>query len=172
MITVHVSNVMQRDYSYELVAPEGEGYDPRFRPELTPAEMLKLGVFGGWYLNSALKSGEYPENWSTNAKLSHYGTSKDCNLYKVTAGQSLAVWRDKGWIDPRDPRGFFEWYCRYYRGRRCNEPWDNYDERQILRWVNFGTRHIPMLRSVQRRGGEGLGHKQAIIQWAYDARKL
>src|SRR5215213_5042465 len=112
--TVTVKDRMQQGYVYALVEPEGGNFDPDFRPELTPAEMLKLGVFGGKYLTDCRH--EFPASWFKGAKLSAERSNPALNFFGVHASQPLSVWRAKGWIHPDDPRGWFQWYCRYYRG--------------------------------------------------------
>jgi hypothetical protein len=114
--TVTVNDRMQQGYVYALVEPEGCNFDPEFRPELTPADMLKLGVFGGKYLTDCRN--EFPASWFKGAKLSPERSNPSLNFFGVHRSQPLSVWRDKGWIHPDDPRGWFQWYCRYFRGRR------------------------------------------------------
>ena len=116
---ISVNDRMQSGYRYERVAPIGRNFHPEFRPELTPKQMLELGVFCGKYMTDARK--EFPTSWFTRAKLSPH--SRDCSLnyFGVDASQPLSVWRKKGWIHPDDPRGWFQWYCRYYMGRRMPE---------------------------------------------------
>jgi hypothetical protein len=121
-----VNDLMQRGYCYALTEPMGENFDPRFRPELTPKEMLELGVFGGKYMTDC--RAEFPEDWFANAKLAQGRRDPSLNLFGVNASQPLSYWRAKGWIRPQDPRGWFQWYCRYYMGRRSED-----DERQIRR---------------------------------------
>lgn len=124
---VIVSDKMQRGYRYALTAPVGRNFDPEFCPELTPKEMLALGVFCGKYMTDCRK--EFPARWFARAKLSPAGRDCSLNYFGVDASQPLSVWRKKGWIHPDDPRGWFQWYCRYYMGRRMPEE----DARQINR---------------------------------------
>lgn len=175
-VTVTADNPMQRGYTYQLVEPQGQNFDPRFKPELSPVQMLELGVFGGRYMESALLSDaqEYPQEWYERARLWHCH-NKTVNLYGVSAGQPLATWRKNGWIDPRDPRGWFEWYCRYWMGRRCPSegPWQrDYDQWQITRWVNFGPRQKAFLRGVMARGKTSPAYCQALTQWSYNVRHI
>ena len=125
---VRVNDKMQRGYRYVLTAPIGRNFDPEFRPELTPKEMLALGVFCGKYMTDCGK--EFPASWFAHARLSPSGRDCSLNYFGVDASQPLSVWRDKGWIHPNDPRGWFQWYCRYYMGRRMPQE----DARQIKRW--------------------------------------
>ncbi|PLX97734.1 MAG: hypothetical protein C0623_14640 [Desulfuromonas sp.] len=162
---VTVQDRMQQDYSYELVAPEGEGFHPDFKPELTPKQMLELGVFGGKYMTDCRD--EFPADWFENARLSPQRHDPELNFFGVNASKPLSYWRQKGWIYPEDPRGWFQWYCRYYRGRRSQD-----DERQIKRWKAM-TRHIAQLKKNCQPGDLNCRRKQrqALLHWAYDSRK-
>ncbi len=135
---VDVNDRMQRGYRYLLSAPVGRNFHPDFEPELTPKEMLHLGVFGGKYMTDTVD--EFPKSWFSGAKLSPRGRDLSLNYFGVDASQSLSVWREKGWIYPDDPRGWFQWYCRYYLGRRLPEE----DIRQIRRWKAM-RRHIAQI---------------------------
>jgi hypothetical protein len=156
---------MQRDYSYTLVEPVGENFDPDFQPELTPREMLELGVFGGRYMTDC--TNEFPAAWFENARLS---TRREAalNCFGVNASQPLAVWRERGWIHPHDPRGWFQWYCRYYMGRRGPD-----DARQIQRWRAM-RRHVAQIQKNcdPRDASCRPRQRQALLHWAYDSRKL
>jgi hypothetical protein len=165
--TVTVRDKMQKGYRYQRVAAPGRGFDPEFKPELTPARMLKLGVFCGKYMTDCRR--EFPVSWFKGAKLA--GKERDCSLnyFGVGASQPLSVWKKKGWIHPDDPRGWFQWYCRYYIGRRMPEE----DRRQIKRWKAI-RRHV---RQVQKHCEPGDPHcrprqRQALLHWAYDSRKI
>ena len=113
---VIVNDKMQQDYRYELSASVGRDFDPQFRPDLTPKQMLELGVFCGKYLTDCRD--EYPASWFARAKLSRSGRDCSLNYFGVDASQPLSEWRRKGWMHADDPRGWFQWYCRYYMGRR------------------------------------------------------
>jgi hypothetical protein len=164
---VVVNDKMQRDYRYPLTAPAGRNFQPDFQPELTPAEMLQLGVFCGKYMTDC--RAEFPKPWFARAKLSPIGRDCALNFFGVNASQRLSVWRDNGWIHPDDPRGWFQWYCRYYMGRRI----ENEDARQIRRWKAI-RRHV---RQVQLNCEPGeltcrKRQRQALLHWAYDSRKI
>jgi len=164
---VTVDDRMQRGYRYELVEPMGRNFDPQFRPELTPAEMLHLGVFGGKYMTDCRK--EFPRSWFLGAKLADGRSDPSLNYFGISASQPLSEWRRKGWIQPADPRGWFQWYCRYYMGRR----WPKEDARQISRWKAI-RRHV---RQVQRNCEPGdlscrKRQRQALLHWAYDSRRI
>jgi len=165
--TVIVNDWMQRGYRYVLAAPTGRNFDPDFRPELSPPEMLRLGIFGGKYLTDC--KDEFPRSWFARAKLSLEHADTSLNYFGVDASQSLSVWRKKGWIHPDDPRGWFQWYCRYYLGRRLPDE----DARQIKRWKAI-RRHVRQLQ-MNCEPGDMLCRKrqrQALLHWAYDSRKL
>lgn len=163
-ITVH--DTMQRGYRYTLVAPAGKQFDSGFTPDLSPKQMLHLGVFGGKYLNDCTK--EFPASWFRGAKLSAKKNA-ELNFFGVDASLSLQEWQRKGWINPLDPRGWFQWYCRYYQGRRIPDE----DARQIKRWRAM-QRHVQAVRRHCHRGDVGCRRKQrqALLHWAYDSRKL
>jgi hypothetical protein len=109
MKVVTVNDRMQSMYRYTLVAPVGRQFDPEFTPELTPSEMLQLGVFCGKYMTDC--ANEFPTSWFTDAKLSPRERNCALNYFGVDASQPLSVWRKHGWIHPDDPRGWFQWYC-------------------------------------------------------------
>jgi hypothetical protein len=164
---VRVSDKMQTNYEYALVAPIGKNFAPEFKPDLTPKEMLELGVFGGKYMTDC--TNEFPKSWFVKAKLSPEKKNPKLNYFGVDASQSLSVWKKKGWIYNDDPRGWFQWYCRYYMGRRIPKE----DERQIKRWQKI-RRHIGQITKNCRAGDVFCRPKQrqALLHWAYDSRKL
>jgi hypothetical protein len=166
MKQVTVNDRMQRGYVYFLTEPEGENFDPEFRPQLTPSELLKIGVFGGKYMTDC--RAEFPAEWFERAKLCAERHDPGLNFFKVNASQPLSVWRAKGWIHPDDPRGWFQWYCRYYRGRRGAD-----DARQIRRWRNI-RRHLAQLeKHCERRDLTCRPRqRQSLLHWAYDSREL
>ena len=123
LVLVVVNDLMQQGYFYYLTEPIGQNFHPDFHPDLTPKEMLELGVFGGKYMTDC--AAEYPADWFENAKLCPERHDPRLNYYGVNASLPLSVWRAKGWIFQEDPRGWFQWYCRYFMGRRCLD-----DERQ------------------------------------------
>ncbi|MGI8852914.1 MAG: hypothetical protein ACR2GC_06415 [Methyloceanibacter sp.] len=161
-----VNDKMQKGYRYELSAPAGRNFDPEFTPELTPRQMLALGVFCGKYMTDTRK--EFPKSWFAKAKLAPKRRDCSLNYFGVAASQPLSVWREKGWIHPDDPRGWFHWYCRYYMGRRM----EGEDQRQIKRWKAM-RRHI---RQIEQNCEPGdftcrRRQRQALLHWAYDSRK-
>lgn len=164
--TVRVYDKMQQGYEYDLTEPIGRNFDPGFRPHLTPKKMLELGVFGGKYMTDTKR--EFPDNWFQNAKLCPEKHDPELNYFKVNASQPLRVWREKGWIHPDDPRGWFQWYCRYYMGRRHKD-----DKRQIKRWRSF-KRHWSAVENNCMDGDHNCRRKQrqALLHWAYDSRKI
>jgi len=161
-----INDKMQKGY-YCLSEPAGKNFSPEFKPELTPREMLELGVFGGKYMTDCRD--EFPISWFRRAKLSPEKRNADLNFFKINASLSLKVWQERGWIHPADPRGWFQWYCRYYYGRRMKEE----DERQIRRWRAM-LRHIGAIKKNCLPGDLGCRQKQrqALLHWAYDSRKI
>lgn len=161
-----VNDLMQQDYIYFLSQPVGRNFHAEFQPELTPGEMLYLGVFGGKYMTDC--SNEFPGDWFKGALLCPNRHDPELNLFGVNASQPLAEWRRKGWIYPEDPRGWFQWYCRYYMGRRCPD-----DDRQIRRWRAM-RRHISQIQKNCHNRDLACRRKQrqALLHWAYDSRKF
>jgi len=162
---VIVNDRMQQNYRYVRTAPAGRDFDSAFSPELTPKQMLELGVFCGKYMTDT--RAEFPKSWFTNAKLSPHRRDCSLNFFGTDASQPLSVWRAKGWIHPDDPRGWFQWYCRYHMGRRMPEE----DQRQIKRWKAM-RRHV---KQIQRNCVPGdvfcrRRQRQALLHWAYDSR--
>ena len=166
MKKIIVRDKMQSGYAYILSEPMGEHFAPDFRPDLSPKEMLALGVFGGKYMTDCRD--EFPADWFAHAKLSPGRRDPSLNCFGVDASQPLSVWRAKGWIHPDDPRGWFQWYCRYYLGRRCAD-----DARQIARWKAM-TRHIAQIRKNCVKGDLLCRprQRQALLHWAYDSRRF
>ena len=164
-VTVLVNDLMQTNYSYELIEPVGKNYHPEFSPELTPKEILELGVFGGKYMTDC--KNEFPAEWFKSAKLCSELHDPDLNCFGVNASQPLSVWQKKGWIYEEEPRGWFQWYCRYYMGRRCRD-----DERQIKSWKAM-RRHIAQIKRNCFEADLNCRRKQrqALLHWAYDSRK-
>lgn len=159
-----VNDKMQAGYFYYLTEPTGKDFHADFKPDLSPKEMLELGIFGGKYMTDCIN--EYPKDWFKNAKLCPEKHDPDLNYFGINASQPLSVWRQKGWIHPDDPRGWFQWYCRYYFGRRHED-----DSRQIKRWKAM-RRHIAQIRRNCYLGDLNCRkrQRQALLHWAYDSR--
>jgi hypothetical protein len=135
---------MQKNYRYELTEPTGRNFDPEFRPELTPAQMLRLGVFGGKYMTDC--RGEFPRSWFAGAKLAKDKYDPALNFFGVKASQSLAQWR-----------------------RRMPEE----DARQIGRWKAI-RRHVRQIERHCEPGDLTCRkrQRQALLHWAYDSRRI
>ena len=103
-----VNDDMQTNYEYYLLEPSGRNFNDSFQPDLSPKQMLSLGIFGGDYFFAYIN--EFTKSWFKEAKLSKYGKDARFNYFKVSASQPLKVWQDKGWIHPDDPKGWFQWY--------------------------------------------------------------
>mgnify|MGYP003394887136 CR=1 FL=1 len=159
---INVNDRMQRGYAYELVAPMGKKFAENFTPRFTPKEMLGRGVFEGKYCNDCRK--ELPDEWFAKAKISEIA-DPSLNCFGVKSRQPLSVWREKGWIIGPDPRGWFQWYCRYYLGRRIPDV----DEKQIKRWRAF-ARHAAQVKAHCEPGELSCRprQRQALLQWAHD----
>ena len=159
---IEVHDLMQQGYRYRLEAPFGEVQSDGFQPHLTPRQMLEMGVFEGKYCNDCRD--ELPFDWFEKAKLSDR-PDPSLNYFGVKSRQPLSVWREKGWIYGPDPRGWFQWYCRYFMGRRLPE----IDAIQIKRWRAF-SRHAGQIKANCYPGDVFCRprQRQALLQWAYD----
>ena len=159
-------DLMQIGYVYFLTEQVAKNFHSEFRPQLSPKEMLKLGVFGGKYMSDCTE--EFPVDWFEKARLCSEIHDPKLNYFGVNASQTLAEWLRKGWIYKEDPRGWFQWYCRYYMGRRCPD-----DERQIKRWKSM-SRHIGQITKNCRYLDLDCRPKQrqALLHWAYDTRNI
>lgn len=159
---VLVNDRMQSGYRFQLSAPVGEQFDATFTPFCTPLKMLEMGVFEGKYLNDCRS--EFPFDWFQNARLSQQA-DPGLNYLGIKSRQSLKTWREKGWIIGPDPRGWFQWYCRYYVGRRVPDV----NLLQIKRWRGF-ARHAGQIRANCYPGDIFCRprQRQALLQWSHD----
>lgn len=164
---VVVNDRFQKNYCYYRIEKPGENFHEEFKPHLTPKEMLALGVFGGKYLCDCRQ--EFPVTWFKGARLSPSGKDVSLNYFNVDASQSLAEWQKQGWIYHEDPRGWFQWYCRYYMGRRIAGE----DLRQIKRWKAIRRHWMAVRKNCQPYDFScRKKQRQALLHWAYDSRNL
>jgi hypothetical protein len=173
--------VRARGYSYTLECAPGSNFAQDFRPRYSPQRMLEMGVFSGKYINDC--TGEFPREWFEGAlrrgKLTPEKHTPSINEFGVRSRKSLRYWREKGWTplhpNDKDPRGWFQWYCRYWLGRRMPEV----DTIQIARWKAFRRHQGQILASYRRdpallemsRAQKRLHRprqRQALLQWSYD----
>ena len=166
LVRVLVNDRMQSNYEYTLIESAGKSFHSGFQPQLSPQKMLELGVFGGKYMTDC--AAEFPAEWFKHARLSPEFHDPEINYFRVNASKPLSYWRSKGWIYSEDPRGWFQWYCRYYMGRRCED-----DSRQIKRWKNM-YRHVAQIKKNCEPWDMGCRPKQrqAVLHWAYDSRDI
>jgi hypothetical protein len=159
---IAVDDKMQSGYRYDLTAPPGEDFADAFSPKFSPREMLEMGVFEGKYMNDC--RGEFPADWFLNARIAER-PDPALNYFGIKSRQPLSVWRRKGWIYGPDPRGWFQWYCRYYLGRRLPE----IDAIQVKRWRAF-ARHAGQIRANCEPGDIFCRRRQrqGLLQWSYD----
>ncbi len=167
MRKIHVHTAWQSNYDYTCSEPIGENFDDDFKPELTPKEMLQLGIFAGDYFANDFD--EFPNDWFEGVRLSPGSPNPELSFFKIMASQPLKEWQRKGWIFEEDPHGWVQWYFRYYLGRRVPEM----DAKQIKRWKNI-RRHIGQIKKHCDVGDWSCRprQRQALLHWAYDSRKL
>ena len=152
---------------------------PEFQPNLTPKECIRAGIFGGIYFNPRggkrgihgdhvdINHEEFPAHWFKGIPPNHYrGRVYDAsvNKYGVVSGSDQATWERKGWIHPQDPRGWFQWYCRFYQGRRTED-----DKRQIKRWLGVAGPKCRWRRYLERKIAESKDSptvRQLLLHWA------
>ena len=164
---VLVNDRMQRGYRYTLVAPVGRNFDPDFCPELTPKQMLALGVFCGKYMTDCRK--EFPASWFARARLAPRQRDCSLNLFRVNASQPLSVWRDKGWIHPARSARLVPVVlpllhgAPHARGGRAPD--------QALEG-DPPARRADQTELRARRSDCRPRQRQALLHWAYDSRKL
>jgi len=188
---IQVSNRMVKKYSYTLDEEPGTNFQDDFKPYKTPGEILSLGAFEGKYLNDCIS--EFPKEWFIQAiekgKLSPEANNVDINYFHIHSRQPLSAWRKAGWVpstkrktrrtrsinmtrtailaDPArnpDERGWFQWYCRYWLGRRIPE----LDTVQIQRWKNF-KRHSEAVKKGCKANDLTCRprQRQALLHWAW-----
>ena len=162
--------------------------EPSFRPTFSPRECLQLGVFGGCYFNPrggkrgifdrevAVDHAEFPPAWFEGVDDSKFLSRRyviPTNRYGVKSGQDQAFWEMKGWVHAQDPRGWFQWYCRFFMGRRTHD-----DSRQIARWAACAGpkgRWRNQLCGKVRTAGKSFDDasvspviRQTLLHWAYE----
>lgn len=181
-------------YKYHVSIPKKNRYNevifddfPEFRPNLTPKEVLQAGSFGGTYFRPIISGitgksyknvwKEFPSNWFVGLNIEEYITSiivqKHVNKYNVKMGGNLDMWESSGWITEIDPYGWFQWYCRFYLGRRTSD-----DNRQIKRWLNAcgpnGRFKVRLIKSIIKTHSKynnydiGASGRQGMLHWAYE----
>ncbi|KAI5148499.1 hypothetical protein ENBRE01_0360 [Enteropsectra breve] len=166
---ITVNDKMQTNYKYETTKEIGDWADeyPDFKPAFTPIQMLNLGVFEGKYMNDCVSEfGEF--GFFDEAKTSDIPDER-LNFFKIKSRMSLGHWKRKGWIYKDDPRGWFQWYCRFYIGRRIPDE----DDRQIKRWKAFKRHMGQVVKNCKCK----IPHKeycrprqrQGLLQWSYDS---
>lgn len=144
---------------------------PKFKPDLTPEEVFKRGAFGGTYfrkiyssvVKKELESCHLEFEWAKKLplnKLTNEVYDSSINQYPCYCGTSLEFWQQKNWIRPSAPRGWMQWYCRFYEGLRTED-----DNRQINRWVRINRFKNQLVKTPTNK------LKQTLLHWAYDPEK-
>lgn len=162
---VIVNDSFQTNYRYHRTHAPGDFSPDYFSPDYTPNQMLQMGVFEGKYLNDCQDEFQDTDLFH-NAKLSDT-PDPSLNYFQVKSRKPLSHWQAKGWLHPEDPRGWFQWYCRFYYGRRSDD-----DQRQITRHNQFKARHTGgLLKGCHNHPVPQLcrpRQRQGLLQWAAD----
>ena len=150
---------------------------PEFTPNLSPKEIFARGSFGGTYwrpITSAVTGKKHKNNhvkygWDISPHLLTATVyDKSLNKYKTRVGTTLEFWEQKGWIVPRDPYGWVQWYSEFYNGRRTPD-----DARQIKRWQGVAGptgRFKLRLQNMLKKGKDSAKIRQTLQHWAYKMR--
>lgn len=182
---IKVNDKMQKKYTYVLTYNAGTNirnggldkdgnkirYDD-FYPYYTPQQMLVMGVFEGKYLNDC--ENELPAEWYAASrkrnKLSPEKADPSKNYFKIKSRLSLSEWRRRGWIPihpkDKDVRGWFQWYCRYWVGRRMPEV----DKIQIKRWKAFARHFAQVKKNARGNLNKRPRQRQALLQWSWNCK--
>jgi len=165
---------------------------PEFKPNLTPRQIFKMGSFGGTYyrdIHSSVTGKDYkgksvirglPKEWFKGINIETHVVSsnydKNINKYKVKCGSTLEAWENSNWIVEQDPYGWFQWYCRFYEGRRTKD-----DKRQIDRWLKLAGPNGRFRRTLMNkiiRSGKSYNDisvspviRQTLQHWGYKLTK-
>ena len=142
-----------------------------FRPNISPVDIIKRGAFGGTYFRdiySNVNNKCYKNSWKEFEELKgidkEYYCSDfydvDLNYYKIEVGTSLRFWESKRWINKIDPYGWFQWYFRYWKGRRGED-----DIRQINRWKRIVSRFVSILKKINSKGKDSKKIRQILLHY-------
>ena len=176
-LNISVNDSMQKKNKYKYILSEsyGKNIHPDMKDAVSPMDMLIMGVFSGKYLNDCID--EFPEEWFENSKTSRTNKAtlstklhdKEYNYFGIKSRLSLQEWKKKNWIIEPDVRGWFQWWCRYYIGRRIPDV----DVKQIQRWRSY-KRHVAQgLKNSVKESREGdptfrSKQRQSLLQWAHN----
>ncbi|CAM6125938.1 unnamed protein product [Calypogeia fissa] len=164
---IEVDDLMQTNYKYKLEAPMGENFAEGFSPAFTPQQMLAYGIFEGKVINDCIF--ELPKEWFEEAMekgtLSPEGPDDTKNYFNVKNRLPSKQWRKRGWYQKEDPHGWFQWYCRYYLGRRLEPD----DAHQISRWRQL-RRHAGQIKKNCHPGdlASRVKQRQTLLNWSHD----
>jgi len=164
-----VNDKMQK-YTYILSENPNQNFRTDFKPYFTPKQMIELGIFEGKYLNDCIL--EFPKDWFfkpiLNGKLSPEYPNPSVNYFKIKSRLSLQEWKNRKWIPchekDKDIRGWFQWYCRYWIGRRIPEV----DNIQIGRWKKFKRHYVQVEKNAKNQICSRQRQRQALLQWSWN----
>ena len=145
-----------------------------FKPNISPVEIIKTGAFGGTYFRdiySGVNGKFYKNSWKEFKELERIGRKYYAsdfydvrvNKYGLKCGTSLRFWENKGWINKIDLYGWFQWYFRYWKGKRSKD-----DERQIGRWKRITSRYKGILIRLIADGKDSPKIREILLHWGYE----
>ena len=148
------------------------------------SDIIKEGAYCGTYFRdiySGVNSKFYKDSWKEfkelkNIDKKYYSSDYydvSVNKYGVKCGTSLRFWENKGWINPIDLYGWFQWYFRYYLGRRSED-----DKRKIKRWKGIANRFKSILiKMIKDKGSKFDDYnispkiRQILLPWGYESKE-
>ena len=147
----------------------------------TPIEVIRETAFWGTYFRdtySGINEKWYKNSWKKFDQLKSIDKKYYCsdfygvnvNNYGVKCETSLRFWENKGWINEINPYAWFQWYFRYWLGRKSKD-----DERQINRWKKilswFKGKLVKMIKDAGSKFDDySISPKirEILLHWGYE----
>ena len=152
-----------------------------FGANKTPVEEIREVAFGGTYFGdiySNVNDKWYKKSWKEFNQLKNIDRKYYCsdyndvsvNKYGVKCEMSLRFCDNNSWINEIDPQAQFQWYFKYWLGRRSRD-----DKRQINRWKKIVSRFrgklVKMIKDASSKFDDYLispRTRQILLHWGYE----